>query len=229
MNARQRRLYERAQRVVLFMEAHAEDFAAGSKGAETLERLKEMLNTFVALDVARTAGASKRQQGSAGRRTARAELRTRLQAIIDTSRTIALDHTDVSGLFSFADAGRSDRALVAVARAAANAAAPLVGLFVAYNMPSTFVNDLKSKADSLERYISLQTEGLAGRADSNASAEETLQLISGLVERLNTVVCNKYHEDRATLVAWERARRVESAPHRKDNGEGTSQPPPTDD
>jgi hypothetical protein len=226
MNSRQRRLYERAQRVVLFMEAHAEHFPAASKGAEALERLKEALATLVALDVARTTGASKREQGSAGRRKAREELRALVQAVIDTARAIALDRPDVSGIFSFTGADRSDSSLVTAARAAADAAAPLVALFVEYHMSPTFINDLRSKADSLEHYITLQTEGLAGRADSNASAETTLKLISGLVERLDTAVRNRYSDDKATLVAWERARHVESAPRRKEGGAGTPTPTP---
>ncbi|MFL6331800.1 MAG: hypothetical protein ACJ754_00490 [Pyrinomonadaceae bacterium] len=224
MNAKQRRLYERVQRVVLFMEAHAEAFPAGSKGAVLLEQLKEALAALAALDVARASGASKHEQGSAGRRAARAALRALLKAVVDTGRTIAVEHPDVAGIFdAFADADRSDLSLVAVARSAADTAAPLVGLFVDLGLPPTFVLDLRSKADSLENYISLQTEGLAGRADSNASAAATLRLITGLVKRLDTVVRNKYHDDPTTLASWERARRVESDPQHKD--EGNNAPP----
>ena len=75
MNAKQRRYAERAQRVDLFMDAQAEDFPAGSKGGVAAARLKEELAKLSALDVARLAGASKWQQGTAGRRNGRNELR----------------------------------------------------------------------------------------------------------------------------------------------------------
>ena len=112
---------------------------------------------------------------SAGRRKVRAELRELVQAVIETARTIALDHPDITGLFSSPNVGKSDQSLVSVARAIADVAAPLVGLFVEYKMPATFVNDLRSKADSLEHYISLQTEGVGARAASGASVGETLR------------------------------------------------------
>jgi hypothetical protein len=224
MNAKQRRLYERAQRVVLFMEAHVEAFPAGNKGPDVLERLKESLDTLATYDVARMTGDSKHEQGSAGRRAARAALRARLQAVVDTARTIAVERPDVAGIFdAFADDGRSDRTLVSAARSAADAAAPLVGLFVELSLPATFILDLRSKADSLDNYITLQSEGLAGRSGSNTSVAETLRRITGLVERLDTIVRNRYHDDPATLASWERARRVESDPQHRD--EGTNTPP----
>jgi len=219
MNAKQRRLYERAQRVVLFMEAHVEAFPAGNKGPESLERLKESLATLATLDVARMTGVSKREQGSTGRRAARAALRALLQDVVDTARTIAVERPDVAGIFdAFAETGRSDLALVSAARSAADAAAPLVGLFGELSLPPTFIFDLRSKADRLDNYITLQSEGLAGRSGSNTSAAQTLRRITGYVERLDTIVHNQYREDPATLASWERARRVESDPQHKDVG-----------
>lgn len=225
MNAKQRRHFERAQRVDLFMDAHAEDFPAGGKGGDAAARLKELLAGLTELDVARAAAASRWQQGSAGRRAAREGLRALLQAVLDTAHAITLDHPDLSGIFTFPNADRSDRTLVALARSTAGALAPLVNLFVGYNMPATIINDLRSKADSLEHYMALQTEGLGARANSNVSAAETLQLVNGQVERLDAAVRNKYRDDHPTLVAWDRARRIESAPQHKDGGPDT--PPPT--
>lgn len=224
MNAKQRRQYARAQRVVLFVETRADDFPEGSRGAKLLVQLKEALVTFGTLDVARTTGASKRVQGSAGRRTVREALRALLQAVFDTARIIALDHPDVDGIFSFTDAGRSDQTLITTARATATAATPFIELFVEYGLAANFVNELRSKADSLNHYISLQGEGLAGRADSNVSADETLRLITGLIERIDNAVRNKYRGDNATILAWERARRVVSAP--QNQSEGVNAPPP---
>lgn len=225
MNAKQRRYTARAQRVALFMDAQSEDFPDGSKGATATARLKEALVNLSDLDVARTTGASKRQQGTAGRRGVREELRELVQAVSDTAKTIALDHPDIKGIFEFSDADRSDLTLIATARSFADAAAPLVNLFVEYQMPATFINDLRSKADSLEHYMSLQTEGLGARAHSNTSAEETLQRLSELVERLDTIVRNKYRDDHAKITSWERVRRIESAPHPKDDGAETPPPP----
>lgn len=225
MNAKQRRHNERAQRVDLFLDAQSADFPADSKGGVAAARLKEELVNLSALDVARSAGASKRQQGTAGRRDVRDALRELLLAVSETARTIALDHPDIKGIFALPGKDRSDQTLIAAARASADAAAPLVGLFVEYDLPANFVNDLKAKADSLEHYISLQTEGTGARADTNASVEETLQHLAEQIERLDTIVRNKYRDDPVKLAAWERARRVESAPRPKGNGTNTTPPP----
>lgn len=225
MNARQRRLHERAQRVVLFVESRSEDFPDGSRGAGLLTQIKAELATLGAHDVARMVSASKKEQGSAGRRTTREELRSILSAVMNTGQTLGLDRPEMRGLFSFPDADRSDQTLVTSARAAADAATPFVSLFVECGLPPTFIADLRALADSLENYISLQAEGLAGRADSNVSTEETLKHITGLIERLDNIIRNKYRDDPATLLAWERARHVENAPQHQD--EDASPPPPT--
>lgn len=225
MDARQRRLYERGQRVDAYMDAQAEDFPAGSKGGSLAASVKEELAGLAALDVARTVGASKRQQGTAGRGGVRASLRRRVAAVSDTAKTIALDRPDVKGIFVLAGKDGSDRTLIATARAFADAAASLVGLFVEYNLPATFVHDLRSDADSLEHYISLQTAGVGARVSSKTTADATLQRLNELAERLDTVVRNRYRDDPDKLAAWEHARRVESAPHARGNGAGNSPPP----
>jgi len=228
MSAKQRRYTERAQRVDLYMDAQAEDFSAGSKGGVAAARLKEELVNLSALDVARLAGASKLQQGTTGRRGVRGGLRELVLMVSDTAGIVALDRSDVKGIFSLSDADRSDRMLVATARNFADALAPLVNLFAEYGLPATIIDDLRSKADSLEHYISLQTEGLGGRVNANSSVEATIRNLNGLVERLDTLVRNKYRGDTAKLAAWEHASRVESAPRPKDAPANTPPPPVND-
>lgn len=225
MNAKQRRHAERAQRVDLFMEAQAEDFPDGSKGGIAAARLKEELANLSTLDVARLAGASTRQQGTAGRRGLRDELRELVQAVSDTAETVALDRPDVKGIFSLAGLDKSDQTLIATGRNFADALAPLINLFAEYKLPLTTVNDLRSKADSLDHYMTLQARGLSARSNSNTSVAETLQRLAELVERLDTIVRNTFRDDPATIAAWERARRLESAPHSKETAANTPPPP----
>jgi hypothetical protein len=211
--------------VSAFITAQTGDFPADSKGGTTAASVKEELANLATLDVARTAGASKRQQGTAGRGGLRDELRALVTAVSDTAKTIALDHPEIKGIFALAGKDKSDQTLIATARAFADAAEPFVALFTEYNLPAGFVNDLRSKADGLEHFISLQTAGVGARVNSKASAEETVQRLNELVVRLDTIVRNKYRDDADKLATWERARRVESAPQSKANGTGT--PPPT--
>jgi hypothetical protein len=225
MNAKERRNIARGQRVGLYMTAAAEDFPAGSKAALAAASLDEKLVRAAELDVERSTADSKRQQGTAGRGGTRTKLRTLVDAITDTSQTISLDHADVKGIFSQKGKDNSDQTLIATARYFADRAASLVGLFVEAGLPSNFIQDLRSLADSLEHYMSLQTEGTDERAAASTALEECFQRIAVLVERLDTFVHNKYRDAPAKLVMWERVRRIESAPH-SNKGDDTNQPTP---
>lgn len=226
MSAKLRRHSERGLRVDLFMNASAEDFPEGSKAAIAHARLKEELAALDALDVTRTAGLGKRQQGTAGRRATRRTLRELVNAVSGTAETIALDRQDFKGMFSLKELDGSDDTLIATARAFADRAAAFVGLFVEYGLPQTFVQDLRAGADALEHFMTLQEEGAGERSGSNTSAEEAVRRLTEQVERLDTFVRNKYRDNPAKLADWERARRLEKAPqHPKEDGAITPTPP----
>jgi hypothetical protein len=228
MSVKMRKHTERAQRVDLFMDGSAEEFPAASKGSSLAASLKEELSKLSALAVARTAGKSRRQQGTAGRRGTRETLRELVDAVADTSKSAAHERPEIKGLFEFGGKDRSDGSLIATARAFADAAPPFVGLLVEYGLPATLVNDLRAGANSLEQNISLQSEAAGAGVSTTASAEETYQRLADLTERLDPVVRNKYRDNHAKLAAWERARRLESAPRSKGNGNNPTPPPPSD-
>jgi hypothetical protein len=226
MSLKMRKHAERAQRVELFLDEGAEDFPANSKGGTLAASFKGELSTLNSLAVARSAGKSKRQQGTAGRRDARVSLRELVEAVADTAKSAARESAEIRGVFDLTGRDRSDLTLVATARAFADAGVPFVGLLVEYGLPPTFVADLRAGADSLERSISLQAEGTGAGVNTTASAEETYQRLADLIERLDPIVRNKYRDNPVKLNAWERARRLESASHSKAEGNHTP-PPPT--
>jgi hypothetical protein len=221
MSVKMRKHTERAQRSDLFMDESAEDFPANSKGGVLALSLKGEVVNLNALSVARSAGASKRQQGTAGRRRTRTSLRELVEAVVDTAQTASRERADIRGIFDLTGKDRSDLTLIATARLFATNAAPLVGLFVEFGLPPTFIGDLRAGADSLENYMSLQEAGLGEGVSTTVSAEETYQRIADLIERLDTVVRNKYRDNPVKLAAWERARRLEGAPHSKSDGNKT--------
>lgn len=236
MNAKLRRYYERGQRCDKFTDSHAEDFPANSKGATQASVVKERLASLSALDVERASSTGKRQQGSAGRQNAREALRALVEAVAETADPIALDHPDTKGMFQLPRKTQTDQTLIATARSFADRAAPYVGLFVEYALPATFINDLRSKADALESYISLQNEGVGGRINANASAEEHLQGLNEALERLNVIFRNKYRDTPSVLAEWESAYHLEAAPGSKrrkksepPNNVPSPTPPPAND
>ncbi len=228
MNDRQRRRYGRGQRVDVYMDAAAEDFPADGKAGIQAARLKELLTQLSGLDAEREVGEGKRRQGTSGRAAVRTSLRKLMKKVWDTSQTIALDHPDIKGLFQSPIKFTNDLALAAAARAYADAAAPLSGLFAEYNLAATVLNDLRAKAENLQSFSTLQDGGNTAGLGTTASVEATLREMDAVVERLDTHVTNKYPEGSPNLVAWRGASRVESAPRRKaEDDENAPPPPPT--
>ena len=232
MSVKMRNHTDRAQRVDLYLDEAVEDFPADSKGGALAASFKAEYVNLTSLATAREASKSKRQQGTAGRRRTRESLRELVEAVAATARSVEKERADIKGVFDLAGKDRSDRTLVATARAFADAAAPLVGLFVDFSLPATFINDLRAGADGLEHYIQLQEEGTGAGVNTTSSAEESYQRLADLIERLDPIVRNKYRDNPIKLNAWERARRLESATSSKGNGnnKGNSNntpPPPT--
>lgn len=225
MNDRQRRRSERGQRVDVYMGASAADFPADSKGGALSVRLKELLAQAATLDVERAAHARKRQQGTEGRDVARTALRRMIKTVWDTHKTIARDRPDTKGLFESPSKIKNDQSLVTTARTYADAAAPLAAVFAEYDLPPTFFADLRANADTFDTYTTLQNAGVGAGVDTGAALEETLRQLDEVVERLHTVVTNKYQDNPARLAAWESARRVERSPRPKTKDEDA--PPQT--
>ena len=216
MSVKMRKHTERAQHVDMYLDAGAEDFPANSKGGALAASFKEEYVNLTSLATAKEAGKSKRQQGTAGRRNARVTLRALVEAVADTAKSIASEHPNIKGIFDLAGKDRSDQTLVATARVFADAAASLVGLFVEYGLPATFINDLRAGADSLDNYISLQEEGTGAGVNTSTSAEETYQRLADLIDRLDPIVRNKYRGDQVKINAWV---------HSKGNDDNTPPPP----
>jgi hypothetical protein len=90
-------------------------------------------------------------------------------------------------------------------------------------MPADFFDRFTVEINSFEQKLDGQTAGKGGRVAANASLDAALRRGEAALERLDTAVRNKYHEDPARLAAWESARHLERAPRAKRNGE-TPQP-----
>ena len=229
MNERQRKHVERGQRVSVYMKEATEDFPADGKGGTLATQLDGLLAQLAAHDLTRAASAGKRRQGTEGREEARTRLRRRIKTVWDTHKTIAIDHSDIKGLFEPPGKSNNDQALVTTAGSYVEAAATRAALFAEYGLTAAFFNDLRAEADRLNSYTALQNAGVAAGVDTTAAVEETIRQLDEVVERLDTVVTNKYQDDPARLAAWESAKRVERAPRRKAKENSGSPPPPAKD
>ncbi len=219
MNDKQRREFERGRRTSAHVISNTEDFPSDGKAAELAARVAAELATLSTLDVAKATSLSKRQQGSTGRRDVRESLRAQVKAMRETAKVIGLDHPEVKGSFERSSTDNSDRTLIADARAAVQTAPPLKALFIEYGLEADFIEKMTENAASLERYMSLQAEGVGARVNATASINQTLKSVDELIAKLDVIVRNKHRNDPAKLAAWESAHHLERAARTKRSGE----------
>jgi hypothetical protein len=218
--------YQRSQRAVTSIDSQPEDFPDGSKAATLCSSVKQELAKLAELDVIRSSSMSRRKQSTAARTHAHKLLDNLVRKVISTGGVIALDRPDTKGMFVCPQNNASDQTLIADARSLADKAAALVGLFTENGLPPTFINDMRSYADSLEHAMQLQTDSVDERVRANADIAESIRRLSALIERLDILVRNKYVNDPAKLTAWESARRLEK-PARSNRDADNNAPPPT--
>ncbi len=227
-----RRSFERWRRVDLHMDAAVEDFPEGSKGAALAAQLKEGMAKMPDLEVLKAASLNRREQGTVARGETRRTLTSQVKMVSRTGETIALEHVGMKGLFALTLTDKSDQTLIAVARSMADSAATFVEFFAQYNIPASFIQEMRLNADRLERSAVMQDEGVRAGVNTNASIKKSSKLLDDIVERLDVVVRNKYLNDPAKLATWESAYRREAAPRSRRNGgnnidAGSDAPPPT--
>lgn len=220
MNSKVRRDYERAARCDKFSDSRAEDFPVGSRCSLLTAGVKERLAALSTLDVEKASSKSKHQQGTAGRQGAREELGALVGAMSRTASVFAIDHPDTRGMFELPSKYQSDRTLIATARSFGERAAPLVGLFVEYGLTNTIINDLRSKADAMESYMSMQNEGVGARINANASAREHALALNKMLGQLNLLYLNKYGKRNPIYIQWKSAYHLEAAPGSKNRSKG---------
>jgi hypothetical protein len=209
----------------MFIESQPEDFPEESKATLLCGKLKREQVKLAELDVMRSSSMSERRQGTAARQSAHGLLLALVRRVIATAEVIALDRADLKNMFGRPQKNAGGLTLVADARAIADKAVTLVGLFEDNGMSATFVNDLRSYADSLDHAIGIQTGADGETRHANTMIAEVLRHMSGLIERLDVVVRNKYSDNPAKIAAWESARRLEHPPRSKRNS-GENAPPP---
>jgi hypothetical protein len=211
MNDKQRRRFERLRRAHSFGVSHAAEFPAASKGAEAIARLGQTVAEVEAHATTRVAGQLQQQQATTARGDERQKLRQMLSAISDTAETIGLEDPELKGRFRRLTGRVSDAALLSNARAFSLDARPLKARFLAYDMPEDFVEQLDASIEGFEQAVSRQTTGAGARLTSNAALEDALTRGEQELEKLDTVVRNKFRDDPARFAAWESARHIERA------------------
>lgn len=231
MNDRDQRRYNRLTRVQTFGRENAADFAPGGKAQTHFGNVDQHL---IALDAAK-----------AGQNPARVSKETLLDALLldfknisRTARSIALtqngfaepyripDNPSESAITTHADALLlilEDQAEDSAATKTAKAA--LRAQFIAYELPTDFVEDLRDDREAV-RNANQHNQGETQEGVENTFLiGQILGQAADDIQKLDAIIHNKYTRDPAKLRAWQSASHVERAPQREKKANGGTTPP----
>ena len=223
MNDRDQRRYDRLVRVQTFGKTNAGDFAAGSLAATQFAALDA---TIASID------AAKAQQTPArvSKATLLDALLLDLRAIARTARAIdattpgfsagfpAPEQFTESAVRTLTDAFLArleDQAADTDAQKTAKAA--VRAKFAAYEMPASFVTDLRADHDALHQAGTSNDAETQGGVASTAQLGVLLGEATAIVLQLDAAVQNRYARQPDKLAAWHSASHVERANRAKAN------------
>ncbi|HKS28371.1 MAG TPA: hypothetical protein VJS44_11150, partial [Pyrinomonadaceae bacterium] len=212
MNDAQRRRHERFSRVRSFCESQPVLFPEDSRGALALAAIITAINKSEELDALQSTHRSHAKQGTSQRREGREELLSQAKAIIATSRIIGLEHEEIRGRFKLSSSRPNDQNLLSDARSIHAEALPFKALFLEYNMPQDFLETFGATIVKFEQSFNRQSTGTGGRTQARAGIDQVQKQATIELQKLDTVMRNRFKDNEAMLAAWESASRLERAP-----------------
>ncbi len=235
MNDRDIRRENRLQRVVLFGQENAADFAPDSEAKSDFTKIAELLTRLANAKLAQN-------PVRVNKKELRETLAEDFRRISATARKIetrygppgfAADY-QASALYSDEQITTHARRVLAQLADGKDDSPELLAakaerrrLFIRFEWPADFVTKLQADSKALAEADSRNASGLMESVESTARIIELLAEGTRLVDDLDTMMENKYRIDAAKLHAWQRASRVESAPRRKSATAGAPAATPT--
>src|SRR5262245_49580299 len=214
MTSHEIRQYQMLARVRDFGATHRDLFPARSVAGKLFAAVTAAADALQHHDAQELAGRGGQQEGAASKAAARAALRRQVRAVAQTAA--AAETPGLGGKFR-ASLACSDERLLSQARTFLEEAKPFVETFVAHELPPTFLRQLQTAIDALERAKSERASGRAQRVAARARIEATMEAALGAVRRLNAIVPNRL-DDPAAVALWNGARKIEYGARTKNGG-----------
>jgi hypothetical protein len=198
--------YDCFDRIKDFGAKYADRFVAGSRAATLFEGITAVAVAMETKGVRKLAGTSGYHGGTHTKRVAAELVKEDLQAIRNTAVAIA----EADDLPDFEDEFRLPRQrsyamLLSAAKTFLQEATPHKALFIEFELPADFLEDLAADIELLENGRDEQHDGLSERVGS--TAELTTLALDGMSVRkqLLVMVRNKFKGDSGLLAEWETA------------------------
>jgi hypothetical protein len=204
MTKYQRRCFEMFVRVRGFGESFRELFPAGSPGGEALAAVAREVTAIESLLVGQLRAVDSRLW----RAKERAAMVGFLLRMTRTARQIARIERRVDRRFLM-PTPRTDASLLETARVFLREATPMEDQFVRLGMPTTFVDDLRSRADSFERAIRWRRGAQVEAASVRAGLEQAFRRGFDAVLTFDVVIRNSRADHPVALGTWKATRRID--------------------
>jgi hypothetical protein len=199
------RRYQMLVRVRDFGAAHRELFSKSSVAGKLFAIVADAADAVQRHETTELAGRGGEQKGATSKAEARLTLRRRVAAIANTAR--ACEEQGLADQFR-ATVSCSDARLVSQARTFLEEAKPFVKTFVAHELPSNFLSELREAIEAFEQASGERTSARDRRIGAQARIGAIMETALGAVRRLNRIVPNRL-QDPAAIALWTGARRVQ--------------------
>ncbi|MGB8507495.1 MAG: hypothetical protein WCD76_03740 [Pyrinomonadaceae bacterium] len=224
MKDTERRRFEMFLRVQAQGREHAALFPSTSFAGEQFNTLSAVVAELETHASAQAAGLGAARQGASGKAAARDELMHDLEAISRTARPLEATSPGIIEQFRVPH-NKSNQAVLATARAFADAALPLKAEFVKRGMPSDFIEELKADIEAFDKAVTLKIEGRDTHVIATAAIDELIERGMGAVHELDPILRNTFAGDHAKLAGWLSACRVERKARRRKAEDDTPHEP----
>lgn len=224
MNDNENRSHDMFVRVDGFGVVHKPDFAPSSLGKQLFSTLAAIIAEIDGHAASETSARGTARQGTGTRSQARDELRADLEAIRRTARAMSDEVPGLDDKFRLPH-DNNDQSLLSAARAALQDAPEYSAQFIAHEMPSDFLDDLRDDIARMEESISNQGSGVGEHVAAGAAIDDAIRRGFETVRKLDAIIRNKYAGNTAVLAEWRSASHTERPPKRKKPAQPT--PPPT--
>ncbi len=199
-----RRQFERYQRCLDFIGQHQSEFGPKSQAIKLKDQLQGVVDE---LSTSSQSSPKAPRATSSQKQKANNDLRGALNRIARTANAISSHDDSFKNTFALPDKRRKDE-LATAARKFLKDGEKARSAFESFDMPENFLEDLKAK---LEAYEAAQGSiKPTPKAKANPEGDSaTIAKGSRIMESLDTLMDNKYHDNQAKLDEWYQSSNVE--------------------
>jgi hypothetical protein len=208
MDKRQQAETERMNKVAVYLTSRLPDFDSNKVAKVKMPLIIQRVANISTQREAQLSGGGNAMQKSAIAKNQFQELLDEMKDIVAFATAMATDIEGLENKFRM-PRSRSRRNVIAAAKVFSVDAQAFKSDFVNYGLPTTFIEDLLAKADSLEQTLAEQSSATETRVGAGSELDNDLKEISALIRQIDPIIKMVYRNDPANLAAWTFANHIQ--------------------